>query len=74
LYNRDSFRAASESPCGHGIIHDALTYTSLSPAAAALLRNEIPSDWPRDDSQLTAFLASFAIPPASKVELPLIPF
>jgi hypothetical protein len=61
-YNRDSFRAASESSYGHGIIHDALTYTSLSPAAATLLQNEIPSDWPRDDSHLTEFLASFAIP------------
>jgi hypothetical protein len=61
-YNCDSFRAASESPCGHGIIHNALTYTSLSPAAAALLRNEIPPDWPREDSHLTEFLASFAIP------------
>ncbi|KAI2502523.1 hypothetical protein MHU86_11955 [Fragilaria crotonensis] len=25
-YNRHSFRAASESPCGHGVIHDALTF------------------------------------------------
>ena len=37
-YNRESFRAAASSPCGHGIIHDELTFTSLSPAAAQFLR------------------------------------
>ncbi|KAI2494432.1 hypothetical protein MHU86_20115 [Fragilaria crotonensis] len=36
-YNKESFRAASESPCGHGIIHDALTFTSLSPQSEDLL-------------------------------------
>ena len=28
-YNRQSFRAAAASPCGHGIIHDTLTFTSV---------------------------------------------
>ena len=62
-YNRDSFRAASESPCGHGVIHDALTYTSLSPAAEELLKGEVPEHWHGDDNQVRDFLASFAIPP-----------
>jgi hypothetical protein len=61
-YNRESFQAAASSPCGHGIIYDALTYTSLSPASAQLLRGEIPPEWQVDDQQLQAFLASFAIP------------
>ena len=73
-YNRDSFRAASESPCGHGIVHDALTYTSLSPAAAALLRKEIPPDWYGDDFYLQEFLASFAIPPCVKDRDPIDTF
>ena len=41
-YNRASFRAASESPCGHGVIHDAITFSSLSPASMNLLEGEIP--------------------------------
>ena len=61
-YNRDSFRAASDSPCGHGIIHDALTYTSLSLESDALLRGEIPTQWHGSDNALREFLASFEIP------------
>ena len=61
-YNRASFRAAAESPCGAGIIHDALTYSSLSPEADALLRGEIPPSWHGTDESLREFLASFAIP------------
>ena len=61
-YNRDSFRAASESPCGHGIVYDALSYTSLTPEAAALLKKEIPPEWYGDDMQFREFLASFATP------------
>ncbi|KAI2499780.1 hypothetical protein MHU86_14723 [Fragilaria crotonensis] len=30
-YNKEAFRAAAASPCGHGIIYDAITFTSLSP-------------------------------------------
>ena len=62
-YNRDSFRAAAESPCGHCHIHDELTFTSLSPAATALLAGHIPPSWNATSPTLKAFLASFAIPP-----------
>ena len=62
-YNRDSFRAAAESPCGHGLIHDELTFTSLSPAATELLAEHIPPSWNVTSPTLQAFLASFAIPP-----------
>jgi hypothetical protein len=61
-YNKDSFRAASESPCGHGIIHDALTFTSLSPQSEDLLSGIIPPHWYGSDNHLRKFLASFAIP------------
>lgn len=40
-YNRESFQAAASSPCGHGIIYDALKFTSLSPASEQLLRGEV---------------------------------
>jgi hypothetical protein len=65
-YNRDSFRAASSSPCGHGVIHDALTFSSLSPESEALLAGTIPDDWCRGDNHLREFLASFVIPPQVK--------
>jgi hypothetical protein len=42
LYNRDSFRAAATSPCGHGVIHDALTFSSLSPESERLLEGLVP--------------------------------
>jgi hypothetical protein len=61
-YNRESFRAASESPCGHGIIYDELTFTSLSPAATQLLLGQIPDHWNITEPNLRAFLASFTIP------------
>jgi hypothetical protein len=61
-YNKASFRAASESPCGKGLIHDALTFSSLSPASINLLEGEVPQDWHHDDNVLREFLASFAIP------------
>ncbi|KAI2494702.1 hypothetical protein MHU86_19837 [Fragilaria crotonensis] len=60
-YNRNSFRAASESPCGHGVIHDALS-SSLSQASKRLLKGEIPGEWSDDDEALQEFLASFAVP------------
>jgi hypothetical protein len=28
-HNRESFRAVSASPCGHGLIHDSITFSSL---------------------------------------------
>ena len=62
-YNQESFRAATESPCGHGVIHDALTFTSLSPEAEELLCGTVPSHCYGNDEMLKQFLASFAIPP-----------
>ena len=61
-YNRHSFRAASESPCGHGLIHDSLTFSSLSPASINLLEGETPQEWHNNDVILRAFLASFTVP------------
>ncbi len=61
-YNRDSFRAASSSPCGHGIIHDALTFSSLSPDSEALLEGIVPEEWCGHGNYLQEFLASFVIP------------
>ena len=61
-YNQESFRAAASSPCGHGVMHDALSFTSLSSASQQLLRGELPPEWKVDDAQLRELLASFAIP------------
>ena len=61
-YNHDSFRAASSSPCGHGVIHDALTFSCLSPEAESLLSGTIPDTWCCSDKHLREFLASFVIP------------
>ncbi len=41
-FNREAFRAAATSPCGHGVIHDALTFTSLSQEAEELLHGIVP--------------------------------
>ena len=40
-YNREHFRKAAASPCGHGVIHDALTYSGLSAASDSILQVEI---------------------------------
>jgi hypothetical protein len=61
-YNSAAFRAAAESPCGHGIIHDELTFTMLSPSAQHLLSGHVPPEWHKEDVQLEAFFASFAVP------------
>lgn len=61
-FNREAFRAAAESPCGRGVIHDALTFTSLSEDAERCLHGEIPSAWYMDQQLLRAFLSSFQIP------------
>jgi hypothetical protein len=47
-YNRESFRAAAESPCGNAILFDATTFSSLSPASSDLLAGEFPSEWHGD--------------------------
>ena len=61
-YNREHFRKAADSPCGHSVIHDALTYSGLSEASDSILRGEILSEWNIEDGLLRSFLASFAIP------------
>lgn len=61
-FNKEAFRAAATSPCGHGVIHDALTFTSLSSEAEALLYGEVPPEWYGNNTLLREFLASFQIP------------
>jgi hypothetical protein len=61
-YNNTSFKAAAESPCGHGIIHDSITFSGLSPSASKLLMSEVPSAWVGRDDILTEFLVGFTIP------------
>ena len=60
--NRDSFRAASESPCGHGVNHDSITFSSLSPASVKSLAGKVPADWHNDNDELREFLGSFTVP------------
>ena len=62
-YNRKSFRAAAESPCGHGIIYDALSFTSLTDSGRRFLEGHVPKHWYGDDKLLCEFLTSFATPP-----------
>jgi hypothetical protein len=62
VYNRQSFRAAADSPCGHGIIHDAMSFSSLTPAGEEILQGKVPPEWHGDNDILREFLASFAIP------------
>ena len=61
-YNKENFRKAAASPCGHGVIHDALTYSRISAANDSILQGEIPLEWNVEDGLLRSFLASFAIP------------
>jgi hypothetical protein len=61
-YNRQSFRAAAASPCGHGVIYDALSFTSLTPAAKDFLSGIFPMEWYGKDKILREFLMSFMIP------------
>jgi hypothetical protein len=61
-YNRKSFRAAATSPCGHGIIYDALSFTSLTEPGRRFLEGQIPQSWYGDDKLLHEFLISFMIP------------
>ena len=72
-YNRASFRAASESPLESGVIHDAITFSSLSPSAIDLLNGETPQEWHQDDAVPRKFLASFTVPEQvqSKSEIPI---
>ena len=61
-YNRNSFRAAATSPCGHGKIYEGLTFNSLSREASEVLSGNIPEHWYGHDHTLREFLTSFAIP------------
>lgn len=61
-YNREAFRAAAASPCGHGLIYNAVKFTGLSPAANDVLKGIVPPEWHGDDQALKEFLASFTIP------------
>ena len=55
------------SPCGHGVIHNALTFSSLSsPESEALPAGTIPDDWCGGNNYLWEYLASFVIPPHVK--------
>ena len=70
-YNRKSFRAAAQSPCGHGVIYDALTFTSLSESGRKFLDGHIPEEWHGDDITLREFLLSFMIPEHIKSRPPI---
>lgn len=65
-FNREHFRAAAASPCGHGKIHEQLTFSSLSGEAASLLDGNIPKEWIGNDELLREFLTSFIIPDSIK--------
>ena len=66
-FNRQSFRAAAESPCGQGLLHDALSFTSLSPTTQDILeKGTWPPEWTASRPLLGEFLASFAIPDSVK--------
>jgi hypothetical protein len=64
-YNKTSFRAAAVSPCGHGIIHDTLTFSSLSPAGDNVINGILPDEWKEQPKLLRDFLLSFAMPEAT---------
>jgi hypothetical protein len=64
-------RAVSASPCGHGVIHDKLTFNSLSKEASDLLSGSIPAEWHGDNGLLREFLTSFAIPDRIKNIAPI---
>jgi hypothetical protein len=66
-YIRDSFRAAAESPCGHGVVHDALSCTGLSPESASILSGIISPELCGNDEYLRVLLAPFTIPPHVKL-------
>jgi hypothetical protein len=61
-YNKKSFRAASTSPCGHGILLDSLTFTTASPAGRQFMQGILPPTWYSDNDLLREFLGSFFAP------------
>lgn len=68
---RQRFRAASISLCGHGTIHQKLTYSSFASAAKALLKGKIQPAWYKDTPLLREFLPSFSIPDKLKDTKPI---
>ena len=70
-YNRDSSRAANESPLGNGLFYDAITFSGLSLASDQILEGMPPCDWPNDDQALREFLASLAIPKSVHDKVPI---
>jgi hypothetical protein len=65
-YNRESFRAASASPCGAGKILDDLTFSALSTSGTDLLTGSIPHEWCENQELLYEFLLSFKTPQSVK--------
>lgn len=62
-FNREVFRAAAELPCGSGVIHNALSFSSLPDEAVACLQGVTPASWWYGDNDLLReFLASFQTP------------
>ena len=55
-YNRDSFRAVSESSLGCGLLYDTITFRVYPFCPMP------PCEWSTDDKALREFLASFTIP------------
>jgi hypothetical protein len=51
-YNRESFRAASESPLGNGLLYDAITFSGLSLSSDRILEGMSPCEWSNDDPAL----------------------
>ena len=70
-FNRQHFRAASISSCGHGTIHQKVTYSSLAPAAKTILKVKIPSAWYKNTPLLIEVLLSFSIPDKQKDAKPI---
>jgi hypothetical protein len=66
-YNFSSFRAAAKSPCGHGPIYDAVTFSSLSPSGNQIISDgTAPSTWYGNNELLREFLRSFMSPVDTK--------
>ena len=61
-YNKTSFRAASASPCGQGILLDSITFTTVSPAGREFMKGIIPPEWYTENDLLREFLTSFFAP------------
>ena len=70
-YNRESFRAASASPCGAGKFLDDMTFSGLSPAGTDLLNGSVSNDWCDQQELLREFLTSFSTPQSVRESHPI---